>query len=95
MLLNKWQMIAEKHYVDYSAELSTDEIAHMLEERAKRVEMPYEEYEFRYLPRIREVAEGLVQRGTCANLGQGYRYQARYNLHLDDQPAGAYDYEGA
>ncbi len=95
MLLNKWQMIAEKHYVDYSAELSTDEIAHMLEERAKRVEMPYEEYEFRYLPRIREVAEGLVQRGTCANLGQAYRYQARYNLHLDDQPAGAYDYEGA
>lgn len=94
MLLNRWTMIAEKHYVDYSRELSTAEIASMLKERAKRVEMPYEEYEFRYLPRIREVAEGLVRRGTCTNLGQAFRYQSRYNLQLSGEPVGVVEHEG-
>lgn len=95
MLLNRWTMIAEKHYVDYSGELSTEDVVKMLEKRAKRVEMPYEEYEFKYLPRIREVAEVLVQRGTCANLGQAYRYQARYNLQVTGEPAGAFQRQGA
>jgi len=78
MLLNKWNLIAEKHYVDFSRGLTTDEIARMLKERAQRKEMSYEEYEFAYLPAIRSTAEELVRRGTCPNLTQAYRYQARY-----------------
>ena len=80
MLLKQWKRIAEKHYVDYSGKLTPEEIALMLEQRAKRVEMSYEDYEFEYLPRIRETTEELVRRGTCANLSQAYRYQAHHNL---------------
>ena len=94
VLLNRWTLLAEKHYVDYSGELTTEEIAAMLEKRAKRVEMPYEKYEFCYLPRIREIADGLVRRGTCATLRQAYRYQAHYNLQLLVESAGASDTKG-
>jgi len=83
MLFKRWKMIAEKYYVDYSGELSIDEIASMLERRAKRKEMSYEDYEFSYLPRIRETTQELVRRGTCANLSQAYRYQAHYNIAPD------------
>ena len=87
MLFKRWKMVAERYYVDYSGKLSTDEIASMLEQRATRVEMPYVDYEFSYLPRIRETAEELVRRGTCANLSQAYRYQAHRNLRLPLEPA--------
>lgn len=48
--------------------------------------MSYEDYEFRYLPRIHEVAEDLVRRGVCANVSQAYRYQSRYNLQPLPEP---------
>ena len=86
MLLKRWTTIAEKHYVDYSGELSTDEIARMLEQRAKRKEMSYEDYEFAYLPRIGETTEDLVRRGVCANISQAYRYQAHHNLQPRHEP---------
>jgi hypothetical protein len=81
-LLKQFAMLAEKHYVDYSGDLSVEEIAHLLEERAKRKEMSYEEYEFSYLPGLRATAEDLVRRGTCRDLNHAYRYQA----HHDVQP---------
>jgi len=86
MLLKRWETIADKHYVDYSGKLTTEEIARMLEARAKRVEMSYEDYEFGYLPRIQEITEELVKRGTCANLSQAYRYQARHDLQPRLEP---------
>ena len=91
MLLKKWHLIAEKHYVDFSGKLTTDEIARMLEHRAKRVEMSYEDYEFSYLPKIQDTVEELVRRGTCATLSQAYRYQARHKLQpkLETAPAAS------
>ena len=80
ILLKQFKMLAEKHYVDYSGKLSADEIASMLEERAQRKEMSYEEYEFSYLPALRASAEELVRRGICENLNQAYRYQAHHNI---------------
>lgn len=86
MLLKRWRAIAEKYYVDYSGQLSTEEIARMLEERAKRKEMSYDDYEFSYLPRIGETTEDLVRRGVCANISQAYRYQAHHNLQPRREP---------
>ncbi len=80
ILLGQFKRLAEKHYVDYSQKLSVDEIASMLEERAKRKEMSYEEYEFSYLPALRSTAEALVQRGTCSSINEAYRYQAHHNI---------------
>jgi hypothetical protein len=82
ILLGKFEMLAEKHYVDYSGKLSVDEIADLLEERAKRKEMSYEEYEFSYLPSLRSSAEALVEHGTCPNVAEAYRYQAHHNVQL-------------
>lgn len=86
MLLNKWHLIAEKHYVDYSGALTTDETARMLKERAQRKEMSYEEYEFSYRPAIRSTAEEIVRRGYSANLAQAYRYQAHHNNPEPNRP---------
>ena len=82
ILLGKFDVLAEKQYIDYSGKLSVKEIADMLEERAKRKEMSYEEYEFSYLPSLRSSAEALVQQGTCANLNEAYRYQAHHHIQL-------------
>jgi hypothetical protein len=80
ILLGQFKLLAEKHYVDHSGQLSTDQIASMLEARAKRVEMSYEAYEFSYLPSLRSTAEALVRRGTCANINEAYRYQAHHDV---------------
>jgi hypothetical protein len=81
--LGQFEMLAEKHYVDYAGVLSTDEIAQLLEKRAKRVEMSYEDYEFRYLPTLRARADQLVRRGTCRSVSDAYRYQAHHNVQCD------------
>jgi hypothetical protein len=83
ILLGQFRMLAERHYVDFAGQRDTDEIARLLEERAKRKEMSYEEYEFRYLPALRSIAEELVRRGTCRNLNQAYQYQAHHDVHCD------------
>ena len=75
--------IAEKHYVDYAGKLGTEEIARLLEERAKRKETSYEEYEFRYLPALRASADELVRRGTCRSVSNAYAYQAHHNVQFD------------
>jgi hypothetical protein len=85
ILTGQFRLLAEKHYVDYSEELSVEEIASLLEERAKRKEMAYEEYEFTYLPGLRASAEELVRQGACRSISQAYHYQA----HHDVQPARA------
>jgi hypothetical protein len=79
-LLKQFTMLAEKHYVDYSGQLSAEEIACLLEERAKRKEISYEEYEFSYLPGLRATAEELVRGGTCRDLKHAYRYQAHHDI---------------
>ena len=80
ILLGKFDLLAEKHYVDHTGSLTRVQVAEMLAERAKRKEMSYEEYEFVYLPTLRASVEELVRRGVCANLGDAYRYQARHNV---------------
>ena len=76
-------LLAEKHYVDFAGKLSSEDIARLLEVRAKRKEMSYEEYEFRYLPALRATADELVRRGTCRSVSDAYQYQAHHNLQFD------------
>ena len=45
--------------------------------------MSYEDYEFRYLPRLREGVRELVRRGVCENENRAYIYQAHHNLGPD------------
>ena len=82
ILLGQFKMLAEKHYVDYAGDLDTDEIASLLEQRAKRREMSYEEYEFSYLPGLRATAEDLVRRGVAPTLNEAYRYQAHHDVRV-------------
>lgn len=77
VMLGRFEALAEKHYVDYSAELSADRIAGLLEARAKRREMGYADYEFGYLPTLESTVQELVRNGTCRNLNQAYVFQAR------------------
>jgi len=83
MLFNLWDKLAT-HYVDYSGKMTQAEIATMLETRAKRKEMTYEEYEFDFLPTIRQRAEALVAEGVCTTVEQAFKEIAHTNHPLRD-----------
>eukprot|EP00292_Cryptomonas_paramecium_P003244 CAMPEP_0113724580 /NCGR_PEP_ID=MMETSP0038_2-20120614/39176_1 /TAXON_ID=2898 /ORGANISM="Cryptomonas paramecium" /LENGTH=624 /DNA_ID=CAMNT_0000654533 /DNA_START=78 /DNA_END=1953 /DNA_ORIENTATION=- /assembly_acc=CAM_ASM_000170 len=78
ILLQKWELLAEKHFIDHSGKLSKCEIVALLKERAVRKEMSYEEYEFEYLPKFRDHAMALVSSGKCANVMAAYKYLAHH-----------------
>ena len=83
MHLGQFERLIRKHYVDFAGDLTVDELAALFERRARRTEMSYEEYEFRYLPRLRERVQELVRRGICRDENQAYVYQAHCNLQCD------------
>ena len=84
IIFGRFDTLARNHYVDFSeGDLSEGEIADLLERRAQRTEMSYEEYEFTYLPRLRESVGELVSSGVCVNENSAYVYQAHCNLQSD------------
>jgi len=78
-----WDMLLDKHYVDFAGDLSREELKDLLRTRAQRTEMDYEDYEFRYLPSLRSTANELVRQGTCKTENQAYVYQAHHNVQFD------------
>uniref|UniRef100_A0A7S0E067 Fatty acid desaturase domain-containing protein n=1 Tax=Hanusia phi TaxID=3032 RepID=A0A7S0E067_9CRYP len=82
ILLKEWKRLATHHFVDFSGKLSVDEIAHLLEVRAKRKEMDYETYEFDYLPNLKANAMDLVNDGTCRNVGEALKHLAHTSTPL-------------
>lgn len=80
---SQFDRLIREHYVDFAGDLSADELAALFERRAKRREMSYEEYEFRYLPGLRQRVGELVRRGTCGGENRAYVYQAHCNLQCD------------
>lgn len=81
--LGQFEMLVDDHYVDYAGDLDREGLVALLRTRARRKEMDYEDYEFRYLPNLRATAEELVRRGTCRSLNQAYIYQAHHNVQFD------------
>ena len=81
VILGRFDILIGNHYVDCSqGSLSRDELVDLFERRAQRKEMSYEEYEFGYLPRLRESAGELVSSGVCDSENGAYVYQAHRNL---------------
>ncbi|MCY4228013.1 MAG: fatty acid desaturase [Gammaproteobacteria bacterium] len=76
--MGKFKELISRHYVDFSDKEATnvDELAELFEDRAKRREMSYEEYEFTYLPTLRSRVRKLVQDGVCPDENRAYIYQA-------------------
>lgn len=81
--LGRIDKLIDRYYVDFSGELNRDELVELFTRRAQRREMSYEDYEFRYLPALRDNVRGLVDRGICENENRAYIYQAHHNLGLD------------
>ncbi len=81
--LGRIDRLIDHHYVDFSGELDRDELVALFTRRAQRREMSYEDYEFRYLPQLRERVRELVRRGVCENENRAYIYQAHHDLGPD------------
>ena len=81
--LGRIDRLIDHYYVDFSGELDRDELVTLFTRRAQRREMSYEEYEFRYLPRLRERVRELVSQGVCENENHAYIYQAHHDLGPD------------
>ncbi len=76
MYLGQFEQMIRKHYVDFSKNGDVGKLADLFQQRAKRREMSYEQYEFAYLPALRHRARELVRNGTCPNENRAYVYQA-------------------
>lgn len=87
--LEQFDKLVRDHYVDFANDMNEKELAALFEQRAKRTEMSYEEYEFDYLPRLRERVRELVKRGVCKTENEGYRYQALHHFGAAPPIAGA------
>ena len=81
--LGRIDRLIDRYYVDFSRELDRDELVALFTRRAQRREMSYEDYEFRYLPGLRERVRELVKRGVCENENRAYIYQAHHNFDPD------------
>ena len=78
--LGQFDRLIRNHYVDFSGKGDVEELAALFERRAKRKEMTYEHYEFRYLPGLRRRVRELVESGICKDENQAYIYQSHRNL---------------
>ena len=78
--LGQFDRLIRDHYVDFSGGGDVEELSALFERRAKRKEMSYEHYEFRYLPGLRRRVRELVRRGICKDENQAYIYQSHHNL---------------
>ena len=76
MYLGQFEKLIRNHFVDFSGNCDVRELVCLFERRAKRREMRYEEYEFDYLPGLRQRVRELVRDGTCADENRAYIYQA-------------------
>lgn len=81
--LGRIDRLIDRYYVDFSGELDRDELVALFTRRAQHREMSYEDYEFRYLPKLRERVRELVKRGVCENENHAYVYQAHHNFDPD------------
>lgn len=83
MQLGRFDTLIRNHYVDCAGDLAPEQLAELFECRARRTEMSYEDYEFGYLPNLRDTARELVKRGVCENENRAYIHQAHCNLQSD------------
>ena len=81
--LGRIDRLIDQHYVDFSGALDRDELIALFTRRAQRKEMSYEDYEFRYLPKLREKVRDLVKQGIFENENRAYIFQAHHNLDSD------------
>ena len=81
IVFKRFNKLARKHYVDFSGNLDIQQITELLETRAKRKEMDYEDYEFGYLPNLKGMVGRLVRNNVCTNEQQAYVYQAHRNYN--------------
>ena len=76
MHLGRFEEMIRRHYVDFAGDGDVGKLARLFERRAKRREMSYEDYEFNYLPTLRQRVRELVRNGTCTDENRAYIYQA-------------------
>ena len=80
LLLGRVDRLIDRHYVDYSGALGRDQIVELFTRRAKRKEMSYEEYEFGYLPVLRDRVRDYVKQGVFKNENHAYIFQAQHEI---------------
>lgn len=83
MQLGQFDRLIDRYYVDCSGTLNRDELVALFTRRAQRREMSYEEYEFRYLPRLRRVVRERVEKGDFTSENRAYVFQAQHNVDDD------------
>ena len=71
--------LIDRHYADFSGTLDRDELVELFSRRARRREMSYEDYEFRYLPGLRDKMRNLVGE-RFKNEKRAYIFQAHHKF---------------
>ena len=77
--LGRIDRLIDRFYADFSGKLDRDQLVALFTRRAQRREMSYEDYEFRYLPRMRERVREFVRQGVYENENSAYIHLAHTN----------------
>lgn len=72
--------LVKKHFVNLNEIHGEEWYSALYERRARRREMSYKDYEFHYLPKLRERVRELVRSGACTDENRAYIFQAHHNL---------------
>ena len=80
LVLGRFDRLIRDHYVDCGGAGTVEELSELFERRAKRTEMTYEDYEFRYLPGLRDRVRELVRAGVCRDENRAYVHQAHHDV---------------
>lgn len=81
LLLGRIDRLIDRYYVDFSGTLEKQELIALFTSRARRKEMSYENYEFRYIPQLRSRVRDAVRQGQFENENQAYIFQAHYKVN--------------
>ena len=86
LLLGRIDRLIDRYHVDYSG--AGDQITGLFTRRAKRKEMSYVEYEFHYLPTLRDRVRAHVKQGFFKNENEAYIFQAHREIGPEFRMAG-------
>ena len=80
LLSGRIERLVNRYHVDFAGTLDRDELVALFVRRARRKEMSYADYEFRYLPTLRGKIRDSVKLGIFETENRAYIYQAHHNI---------------
>ncbi len=85
LLSGRVDRLIDRHYLDFSGALDRGELVALFTQRARRKEMSYAEYEFRFLPEVQQKVRDFVEQDVFKNENRAYVFLAHHKFGTDSE----------